>query len=176
MALDAIQLIGYTKDGDGLKFSVEAVTFSTGKIIFPTRFGGGVFGLMEIEDDIDSILKGKSKRDIAGIVALLDQRIAYLDENGERAIGHTAWFERLKHYDGAYYALRIVRLANIRVIYTHIDRKPFLLYAFCETARGNAKTDSYKTACKIASARLGNFVTEGVGQCIKIISITARNP
>lgn len=130
------------------------MSLKIGNLIYPTVYRGGVFVHMSIHDDLRDLLERIDRREQAKVKALLLRQLEFLDEHGASAVAHGAWFERLKHQKEAYYAMRIICLANIRIIYIFIDRKPFLLCAFGEKAKGSANTKSYSAACSKAEGRL----------------------
>lgn len=83
--------------------------------------------------------------------AALKARLDYLAINRERAVQHRQWFEKLKHSESMY-ALRIVNVQNIRVLYAFSGRRIYLLCAFAETEKG--KRASYQRYIPVAEQRL----------------------
>ena len=83
--------------------------------------------------------------------AALKARLDYLATNRERAVQHRQWFEKLKHNESIY-ALRIVNVQNIRVLYAFSGRRIYLLCAFAETEKG--KRASYQRYIPVAEQRL----------------------
>ena len=78
-------------------------------------------------------------------------RLEYLTKHRERAVQHRNWFEDLK-YSAGLYAIRMVDVQNIRVLYAFSGQRIYLLCAFAETERG--KRASYQRYIPVAEQRL----------------------
>lgn len=83
--------------------------------------------------------------------AALKARLDYLAINREQAVQHRQWFEKLKHSESMY-ALRIVNVQNLRILYAFSGQRIYLLCAFAETERG--KRASYQRYIPVAEQRL----------------------
>lgn len=121
-------------------------------LVYPTQYTGDVFAHEKVNSDLKDIIHQSGER--GKIQAILQRQIAFLDKHRVNAIQHSEWFEILKGYDGSYYSMRIKCQSNIRIIYTFLDAKPILLYAFSEKRRGTSKTKSYSAAYEVAKLRL----------------------
>lgn len=120
-------------------------------IVYPQAFNvPGIMIHSDCCDELRSMLEKSGKK--AQFAAAFGQRLRFLLEHREKAIQHREWFEKMKYTEDLF-AMRFMRIDNIRIPYIIMSNGIYLLHAFKETSRGN-DPHSYKHSVQVARTRM----------------------
>jgi len=120
-------------------------------IVYPMAFHSpGIVIHSDCQAELRSLIERSGKK--GQFAAAFVQRLNFLLKHRENAISHLEWFEKMKYVDDLF-AMRFVRIDNIRIPYVITANGIYLLHAFKETSSGNGP-NSYRHAAQVALKRI----------------------